>query len=97
MEGGNSKGYLLLLLEVLFCSIQLQYECQILILWFSSSICAELIRLKQKPCSTVENCAVITLDIEKYKKINLNRADTVFIDILVIRLRDLFNHQELEC
>ena len=80
-KGGNSEGWLLLRLEVLFCSIQLQYECQIFILWFSSGIYAELIRLKQKPYSTVEKCAVITFDIEKIQKIKLNREDTVFIDI----------------
>ena len=45
---GNNKGWLLLRLEVLFCSIQMQYEYQIFILSLSSSIYTKSIRSKEK-------------------------------------------------
>ena len=79
-KGSNNEGWLLLGLEVLFCSIQFQYEYQIFILSLSSGIYTESNWSKQKPYSNVEKCAVIIFDKEKIQKIKLNREDTVFID-----------------
>ena len=65
---------MLLQLEVLFCSIQLQYECHIFILLLSSGIHMELIRSKQKPNSTVEKCAMVIFDNEKIHKLYLENG-----------------------
>ena len=72
LKSCNNQGCLLLQLDLLFCSIQLQYECQIFILSFSSGIYTESIRSKQKPYSTVDKCAVIIFNNEKIQKIKLN-------------------------
>ena len=51
-KADNNEGWLLLRLEVLFCPIQSQYECQIFILSSSSGIYTESIPSKQIPFST---------------------------------------------
>ena len=38
---------------------------------------------------------MIIIDIEKIHKVKVNREDASFVDILTIRLRDFFDHQEL--
>ena len=84
LKSGNNQGCLLLRLDLLFCFIQLQYECQIFILLLSSGIYTESIRSKQNPYSTIDKCAMIIFDNEKIQKIKLNSEDTIFIDIQVI-------------
>ena len=65
-RSGNNEGWLLLRLEVLFCSIHLLYEGLISIMSKESSgIYTESIRSNYEPYSTFEKCAVFIIDIEK--------------------------------
>ena len=78
--------------------MHLQYEGLIFLKLPSSGIYTESIRSKFEPYSTVENCAMIIINIVKIQEVKLNRKDAVFfylVYILAIRLRDLFDHQEL--
>ena len=76
--------------------MHLQYEGLIFLKSPSSGIYTESIRSKFEPYSTVENCAMIIINIVKIQEVKLNRKDAVFflylVYILAIRLRDLLDH-----